>query len=632
MHQTATQDTSARKLLGMLFAGYGTLLLLMGVGLSITLYSGAHIAEIGDDIVRVHQPITFLSQKLEADLNLSTSALNAFLLTGNPENYQHHEALRSAIGRQLLEFEQRFPQQPGQRAPWQEIRGLIEEYNRLARKVAALNGDNGANYPGIALASEQLHPLNMNYQTFMHGLLEQVTQQRQDALLSRLHEMRRLWMLMTSEFRVFLATRAPSNRANTVLYLEQHDELLRGLVQGGDYPDDYELEIEELRTLSAEYRKRLPAVFEILAGEQWRGDAYLMKSEVQPLVATLQQRLSEQATQQLLASQEAATALADELDAMRHYNLAILAFGLLFGALISYIISRGIYTMVGRIRQSSRLAREHASKLQRSLQQLEATQAQLIHSERLASLGGLVAGISHEVNTPLGISVTASSHIQGKAEALRREMAAGTLKKSGLLDFLDEHAETMGILSANLQRAAELVRSFKQVAVDQTSEQLREFEVGEFLGDVLRSLQPELKHRPITTELECDTPQLIHSYPGALSQIVTNLVVNSLHHAFAAGEAGQIKLSVQFSDSEMLLLYSDNGSGIPEADLGKIFDPFFTTKRGQGGSGLGLHIIYNIVTGQLGGGIECESQLGRGTLFSIRVPKNRIEGEGQRDE
>lgn len=611
-------------------------MLMMMIGLSITLFTGDHISEIGNDIIRVRQPITFLSQKLEADLNLSTSTLNAYLLTGNPENLQHYEALRGNIRHHLRELEERFPVQTTQSSRWEKINTLLLSYNTLASDIIALHEDNTANYPGVTLASERLHPLNMNYQTLINGLIDQVSQRQSNTLPARLHEIRRLWMLMTSEFRVFMGTRSENNRVNTQLYLDQHDKLLQALANSSDFPDEYVLEIEELMSISSEYRKHLPAVIEIFSGEQWRKDAYIMKSEIQPLVANLQQRLSELARQQIEATEKSGVTLSEELGSLRTYNLYILFISLLLGGLISYVISRGIYTMIGRIKESTRkaevlknTAEEHARSLERSLEQLENTQAQLVQSERLASLGGLVAGIAHEINTPLGISVTATSHIAGKAMSLRKELEEGALKKSALLAFLDEHAETMGILTPNLQRASELVRSFKQVAVDQTSEQLREFEVCGFLEDVLRSLHPEMKNRPINTELDCNGPHTINSYPGALSQIVTNLVVNSLRHAYAESEVGQIKLWVESSDTELILLYSDNGCGIPKSHLDKIFDPFFTTKRGQGGSGLGLHIIYNIVTGQLGGTIECESREGEGTIFSIRFPKNVEQGGSQ---
>ncbi len=635
MERSAGGDSSAGKLLKMLFMGYGTVMVMMGLALTITLFTGDHIAEIGNDIIRVRQPIAVLSQRLEADLNLSTSALNAYLLTGDPESHRHYEALRSRIHTKVKALQQRFGRQAVDvSGNWREIKGLITTYDTLGAAIIKLHGDEEQNYPGITLASRRLHPINMSYQTLLNGLIEEIQQDNNRKISARLYEIRRYWMLMTSEFRVFMSTRSANNRANMQLYLEQHDQALAMLAKNQQFPDEYGLELEELQSISETYQQRLPDVLELIAGEEWRKDAFVMRTELQPLVAKLQQRLSSLAEQQVEASEKSGTVLTDELESLQSYNLSILVFSLIFGALVAFIISRGIYRMVGQIEKSTKVADEmrktavdHAEELEKSLHQLETTQAQLVHSERLASLGGLVAGIAHEINTPLGISVTATSHIMGKAQKMRRDVDEGKLKKSALLTFLDEHDEAISILTPNLQRAADLVRSFKQVAVDQTSEQKREFEVCEFLRDVLRSLQPELKHRPVTAELECGGEYFINSYPGALSQLITNLLVNSLRHAFTGDTAGKITLTVNATADEILLLYGDDGCGIPSENLGKIFDPFFTTKRGQGGSGLGLHIIYNIITGKLGGSIECQSREGEGTMFTIRVPRLLDKGE-----
>ena len=176
------------------------------------------------------------------------------------------------------------------------------------------------------------------------------------------------------------------------------------------------------------------------------------------------------------------------------------------------------------------------------------------------------------------------------------------------------------IVTQDAQRAAALVRSFKQVAVDQSSDELRSFNLRKYLDEVLLSLQPKLKGKPVKVEIDCAPEVQLRSYPGAVSQIVTNMVVNSLVHGFAEGEPGKIKLSARTVGEMLELDYSDDGMGMDSATLGQLFDPFFTTKRGSGGSGLGAHILYNLVTGPLGGTVKVVSAPGMGLHYKIRFP------------
>jgi signal transduction histidine kinase len=172
-----------------------------------------------------------------------------------------------------------------------------------------------------------------------------------------------------------------------------------------------------------------------------------------------------------------------------------------------------------------------------------------------------------------------------------------------------------------LARAADLVRSFKKVAVDQTSENQRSFNLAEYLGEIVQSLRPVLKKEPHAVEIECASNIVIDSFPGALFQIITNFVMNSLHHAFEPGDVGTIRIRAEENGESVILEYSDDGRGIAPDNLSKIFEPFFTTSRSQGGSGLGLHIVYNLVTATLKGEIRCESKLGEGTRMIVTLPK-----------
>jgi signal transduction histidine kinase len=231
-----------------------------------------------------------------------------------------------------------------------------------------------------------------------------------------------------------------------------------------------------------------------------------------------------------------------------------------------------------------------------------------------------VAGIAHEINTPIGIGVTAASLLLEKTTAFSQQFENGTMKRSELGNFLDLAQQSAQMTFTNLNRAAELIQSFKRVAVDQSSESRRVFNLAAYLDEVLLQLSPKLQATSHRVEVKGDRALTLNSYPGAFSQIVTNLVLNSLLHAYEPGDSGHIFLSFAQTQNALCFEYADDGCGIPPEHLSKIFEPFFTTKRGQGGSGLGLHIVYNLVTQKLGGTIQCQSQLGRGTKFAIELP------------
>jgi signal transduction histidine kinase/purine-cytosine permease-like protein len=269
---------------------------------------------------------------------------------------------------------------------------------------------------------------------------------------------------------------------------------------------------------------------------------------------------------------------------------------------------------------------EKAQQLEQTLLNLQQAEAQLIQTEKMAALGGLVAGIAHEINTPLGIGVTATSLLMEKTIAFTERFKSGAMKRSDLEKFLDTAQRSSEMTLTNLERAAELIQSFKQVAVDQSSESRRTFNIKSYLEEILLQLSPKLKATNHKIKIYGDPHLYLNSYPGAFSQIITNLVMNSLLHAYAPDEAGQITLTFQQENRQIVFEYEDDGQGIPGENLGKIFEPFFTTKRGQGGSGLGLHIVYNLVTQKLGGTIQCKSQPRQGTKFTITLlnPKTEI--------
>ena len=258
--------------------------------------------------------------------------------------------------------------------------------------------------------------------------------------------------------------------------------------------------------------------------------------------------------------------------------------------------------------------------LQQSLDNQKTMQEYLIQSEKMAALGGLVAGVAHEVNTPVGVGVTAASHLKQITDQFRERFTTGTMRRQDLHEYLQDTAEASDILLKNLERASQLIKSFKQVSVDQSNETPRRFKVKQYLDEILLSMNPRLKKLRHTVGVECAEDLEIDGYPGAFAQIVTNLVMNSLIHAYEPDMAGSMHIVMFREQDSIKMIFSDDGKGIPTDVLPKIFDPFFTTKRGAGGTGLGLFVIYNIVVKQFGGSISCDSEPGQGTIFTIQFP------------
>lgn len=264
---------------------------------------------------------------------------------------------------------------------------------------------------------------------------------------------------------------------------------------------------------------------------------------------------------------------------------------------------------------------ERSQELAQTLAELRETQSQLVESAKMAALGKLVAGIAHEINTPLGIAMTAASTLENELRELAKRCYAKPLAEEAWEEDLAVMEECTGLVLGNLARAGELIRSFKQVAVDQTSLQVRSFRVKAYLQEVINSLKPQLKQTPHRISLEGEEVQLC-SYPGALSQVVTNLILNSLLHGYLDGRAGLIQLQVQRQGDNCCIQYCDDGLGIDPAHLNQIFEPFFTTARQKGGSGLGLHLVYNLVSQRLKGAIAVTSQPGQGVNFRLTLPLN----------
>jgi signal transduction histidine kinase len=264
---------------------------------------------------------------------------------------------------------------------------------------------------------------------------------------------------------------------------------------------------------------------------------------------------------------------------------------------------------------------ERTWELELAMETLQETQDNLIQSEKLASLGALVAGVSHELNTPIGNALTVVTTCANKNSHFAHLVESNQLRKSDLQRYIQDMQEAEMLASRNLMKAADLIRGFKQVAIDQTSYQRRQFDLLLTLQEILLTIQPMLRQANVVVDVDVSAGELLDSFPGPLGQIITNLVNNAITHAFDQQQQPTIRISSTQEENDWIVLtVSDNGKGISHEHLSKVFDPFFTTRLGQGGSGLGLHIVHNLVTGILGGQIRVFSGMGRGSQFVLRLP------------
>jgi PAS domain S-box-containing protein len=260
------------------------------------------------------------------------------------------------------------------------------------------------------------------------------------------------------------------------------------------------------------------------------------------------------------------------------------------------------------------------ARVQAEARASEAIEREQVETEKMAALGVVVAGVAHEINTPIGVSYTLVTHFKTKTKEFATLYETGTMRRSDLQNYVELSTEMSQQLTTNISRASELIQSFKQVAVDQSRDDQREFNLKEYLQEIAVSLTPTLRKTPHKIKIDCPDDIEMNSYPGALSQIVTNLVMNALIHAFEGERAGTMSVTAYVIGDQVQINFADDGKGIAPEHVPKIFDPFFTTKRGAGGSGLGLNIVFNMVTRKLRGRIVCNSVEGEGTLFKIEVP------------
>jgi signal transduction histidine kinase len=292
----------------------------------------------------------------------------------------------------------------------------------------------------------------------------------------------------------------------------------------------------------------------------------------------------------------------------------------LAGLLVSASLALLFHTVLGRKRQVEQEVQRQRRELESTYTDLHAAMKAVATQERMAALGQLVAGVAHELNTPIGNALLAASTLNERHAEVQAELANRQLRQSTLNSYLDSSSESARLVQQSLERTVALLDGFRQVAVDRASERRRQFDLATTLDEITAMLAPQIRRSRGRLEQQVHEGISMDSFPGPLGQVITNLITNSLRHGFADGEAGRMILSAQrMGDDRVELRYSDDGSGIAESIRGRVFDPFFTTRLGDGGSGLGLHIVFNLVRDVLGGSIRCEAS-DCGARFVIDLP------------
>lgn len=346
------------------------------------------------------------------------------------------------------------------------------------------------------------------------------------------------------------------------------------------------------------------------------------------IILTYGQRLSRRIADMIRASQEIASGKFQQAIAVTgqdELSVLMAQFNLMAAEVAKKMqeITELNQSLEIRVNERTRALAESNRQLEGNLISLKSTQEKLIRSEKMAGLGALVAGVAHELNTPIGNALTVATTLSDLQAEVGACLQNGKVKKSTLDRYVETVEEAARLLEVNITRAASLISSFKTIAVNQTNEQRISFNLSDLLRHLAPSLHLQDRHKTIRFETDVSEDLALESFPGAVIQVLMNLYANAVIHGFEGRDSGQIRLSatIDSHQSDMVrLLFSDNGGGIPPENLSKIFDPFFTTKMGQGGSGLGLHISFNIVCHILGGNLEVESdQLG--TRFHIVIPR-----------
>lgn len=257
--------------------------------------------------------------------------------------------------------------------------------------------------------------------------------------------------------------------------------------------------------------------------------------------------------------------------------------------------------------------------IEKDLDMLKKMQQELVEKEKMAALGTLVAGVAHEVNTPLGVAVTSITACSEEIRSLKRLYELEELSESDMETFLETASESAQIVHKSLNQAARLIHSFKKISVDQNIDDVRQIDVYEYIQDIIRTFSNQLKKTRINVELKCSQGIIVKTYPGSLAQILSNLLINTINHAYNSNQQGKVIIKINLDGNRLYILFMDDGQGMDDELKAHAFQPFVTTGRDKGGSGLGLYIVYNLVTQRFGGHIKLESQIGKGSRFFMTL-------------
>ncbi|MCW8930082.1 MAG: HAMP domain-containing histidine kinase [Gammaproteobacteria bacterium] len=608
-----------------LFAGYATVLLLMAMTLSVTLQSSTSVKNHTQSVLQTEIPKMLEMVNLERQLYESLNTLNEYLLSGEIiDRARFHKSMHKlqAKANEYIQFDTELKK---------TVKELLQNYQKKADQVIELREDDQNNYLGIAKASELLNPYHQQFMGSLDSIifnkLNNISEDDNDIIIL-LTKIRNSWNNMIMALRIYFTTRADRDYRQIFFYQEQNIKDMKILLKIKSRLNFDEYFVDELADIHKIYMKNLPEVLELYQTDKWRLDTFIIRNEIYPITNSLRHALESLIVEKKKMTQGESLKLSDELDYLNNISKSTFFSSLIIGFFAIYVVIRNIRSMFKELEQSrydsvirSEMLQKRTNELAESLEILQTTQSQLVEHEKMAALGNLVAGMAHEINTPIGIGVTASSHITEITEKLEKKFEEGTIKKSDFIDYIKDTKESNNIMLTNLCRAADLINSFKQIAVDQSSEELREFELCDYLHEIHNSLIPAFKKTNIKIVIKCEKNILMESYPGAISQVLTNLMMNSLIHGYNEGEFGEIKITTTTDgEANVILDYQDDGKGMDKETLSKIFDPFFTTKRGEGGSGLGMHLLYNLTSQKLLGKVNVKSTLNHGVNFSFNFP------------
>jgi len=436
-------------------------------------------------------------------------------------------------------------------------RNRHQKYNH---DKTAINKDRESNYIGIYKAAKELNPLYRH----LGGILEQLIGDELNkkeylniAFLSALIDTRNSWYHFIMSLRVYFSTRGSLDFQQVQSYLDQNKKDIKFL---SSFKEELEFEalfINELESVYKDYLKRLPEILSLYKSGQWRHDIYMLQSEIYPLMSTLHSQIRMVVDRSEKLTNRHILEINDEINEQVNFSKWIFIVSILSAISIVLIVVKNVTKIAQSLATSQQESSRHLIKSQQRSSQLERagkelkdslsvlkeTQEQLLESKKMAALGGLVAGVSHEINTPLGICITSSSFLDVSLGKLKRRYDDKKITENDFSEFIHNASESTALILNNLRRSAQLIRSFKQIAVDQTSEEFRTFDMHTYLHEIILSLRPKIKAHEIAVEINCAEKIELNSYPGAFSQILTNLVINSIIHGFENRDKNSMQIS-----------------------------------------------------------------------------------------